>query len=152
MIEIKVLCLFQGNPQTRLLLTNFAILTGKQMCWSPFLVKLQASRTATLSIVKKRLQDMFFYESCEIFKNNFLEKYLQMAASETTLWIPNYLLPPIKVAEIVECVCKYVCGRNLTKSANFESLLTRSSHDVFVLTDYAWLNKSNHRAKQVGIS
>ena len=55
------------------------------MCWSPFLVKLQASRTATFSIVKKRLQDMLFYESCEIFKNNFLEKHLQMAASETHL-------------------------------------------------------------------
>ena len=44
------------------------------------------------------------------------------------------LLPPIRAADIVECVC--VCGWNLTKSTKCEPLLTMPSHGVFVLTDY----------------
>ena len=38
-------------------------------------------------------------------------------------------------AETVECVRKYIYGRNITKSAKLEPLLTMSSHSVFVLTD-----------------
>ena len=44
------------------------------------------------------------------------------------------LLPPIRMEEIVECLCKY--GQNLTKPAKIEPLLTRSSHGVFVVTKF----------------
>ena len=45
------------------------------------------------------------------------------------------LLSPIRAAEIVECVRKFVIGisQNLQ---SFEPLLTMSFHSVFVLTDY----------------
>ena len=37
-------------------------------------------------------------------------------------------------AEIVECVCKYVSG--ISQNLQFEPLLTRSSHGVFLLTEF----------------
>ena len=48
--------------------------------------------------------------------------------------LKNYLLPPIRAAEIVECVRKYMDG--ISKSAKLKFLLTRSSNGVFVLMDY----------------
>ena len=44
------------------------------------------------------------------------------------------LLLPIRVAEIAECVRKYV-DSYLTKSANLEPLLIMSFHCAFVLAD-----------------
>ena len=49
-------------------LKNFTIYTGKHLCWSLFLIELQASGTATLL---KRVQQVFSWEYCEIFKNSF---------------------------------------------------------------------------------
>ena len=60
---------------------NFAVLTGKQLCWSLFLVKLQASRLATL-LKRETPKHVFF---CEIFKNAYFVKHWQTAASETHL-------------------------------------------------------------------
>ena len=48
--------------------------------------------------------------------------------------VQKFLLPPVRAAEMVECVCRYVDG--ISKSAKFEFLLTKSSHGVFVLMDY----------------
>ena len=50
------------------------------------------------------------------------------------LCVHNTLLPPIRVAEIVKCVRKYMDGSS--KSAKLEFLLTRSYRGVFALTDY----------------
>ena len=47
----------------------FAIFTEKDLCWSLFLIKSQALRPATL--LKKRFQQMFSYEYCQIFKDSF---------------------------------------------------------------------------------
>ena len=49
---------------------NFAIFTGKHLYWSFFKKKLQETPT-----------QMFSCENCEIFKNNFFEEHLLMAAS-----------------------------------------------------------------------
>ena len=57
---------------------------------------------------------VFSCEFCEIVKNTLFHRTPPVAASE-------FQRPS---------------GRNLTKSANFEPLLTRSSHCVFVLTNY----------------
>ena len=64
----------------------------------------------------------------------------------------SVLLPPIRAAEIVECVCKYVS-------------MWRESHKIFkiwalinqtlprcVRSYGLWINKSNYRAKKVDIS
>ena len=72
-----------------------AILTGKQLCWSLYLVKLKAFRTAT-SLKRDSKTGVFFCEYCETFKNTYFEKHLQMAASDThfmnTILFINILL------------------------------------------------------------
>ena len=51
-------------------LKNFAIFTGKYLCWSLFLIRFQDWRPAFL--FKKRLQHRFsFCQYCKIFKNGF---------------------------------------------------------------------------------
>ena len=59
-------------------LKNFAIFTGKHLCWGLFIKKLQTFRPATL--LKRD-----FCEYSEIFKNNYFEENLRTAVSE----IPN---------------------------------------------------------------
>ena len=53
-------------------LKNFAIFTGKHLCWSLFLIKLQAFSRGTLS--KNRLQHRHFHVNiAKIFKKLFLQ-------------------------------------------------------------------------------
>ena len=59
-------------------LKNFAIFTGKQLCWSLFLIKLQAFRLATL--LKRDSNTGVFL--CILRSFIYLEKYLQTAASD----------------------------------------------------------------------
>ena len=55
-------------------LKNFAIFTGKCLCWSLFLIKLQA-----YNFIKKEIPTQeFSYEYCKIFKK-VLYKTLQVA-------------------------------------------------------------------------
>ena len=63
-------------------LKNFAILTGKHLCWSLFLIKLklQAFRPATL--LKRDSNTDVSCEYCEMFKNIYFEGYMQTTASE----------------------------------------------------------------------
>ena len=49
---------------------NLAIFTGKQLCWSLYLIKLEAQ--------------LFSCEYCKNFKNTYSEEHLQMAASEVS--------------------------------------------------------------------
>ena len=53
-------------------LKNFVIFTGKQLCWSLILTKLQACRPAIL--LKKRLTQVFSCEYYEIVKNAYFEE------------------------------------------------------------------------------
>ena len=48
---------------------NFAIFTGKHLCWGLFLIKLQAFRLATFS--KRDSNTVVFCGYFEIFKNSF---------------------------------------------------------------------------------
>ena len=61
-------------------LKNFIIFTGKLLCWSLFLIKLQVSQ-------------IFSCEKCEIFKNNYFKEHLWTAAS-VAFYIWPYDLPP----------------------------------------------------------
>ena len=58
---------FQKQPSGGVL---WKIFTGKHLCWSLFLIKLQETPT-----------QVFSCEYCKIFKNNVLEEHLQTAAS-----------------------------------------------------------------------
>ena len=49
---------------------NFAIFTGKHLCWSLFLIKRDATQ-------------VFCYEFCEILKNTFFYRTRLVAASDT---------------------------------------------------------------------
>ena len=51
-------------------LKNFANLTGKHLCWSLFLIKLQVFRPATL-LKRDSNGGAVFFKKCKIFKNTF---------------------------------------------------------------------------------
>ena len=53
--------------------------TGKNLCWSLFLIKLQVFRPATL--LKRDSDTGISCEICEIFKNVFFEEHLWKTAS-----------------------------------------------------------------------
>ena len=60
-------------------LKNF---TGKYLCWSLFLVKLQAFSGIQIDQDKKRFQHRFFCEIWKIIKNIYFEKCLRTTASK----------------------------------------------------------------------
>ena len=72
---------------------NFAIFTGKPLCWSLFLLKSLTWRFATL-IKKETPTHVFFCEYCEIFQNNFFYRTPPVATSGTLqdFPFPSFLL------------------------------------------------------------
>ena len=60
-------------------LKNVAIFTGRHLCWSLFLVKLQTFTSAIL--LKQTSRQLFSCKCCDIFKNTLFEKRLRTAAS-----------------------------------------------------------------------
>ena len=61
-------------------LKNFAILTGKHLCWSLFLIKLQAWRSATL--LKRDSSTGIFLWILWYFKNTCFKEHSRTAISE----------------------------------------------------------------------
>ena len=58
----------------------FAIFTGKHLCCSLFLIKLQAFRHAIYE--KETVTQVLTYEYCEIFKNTYFETHLRRATPD----------------------------------------------------------------------
>ena len=54
---------------------DVANFTGNHLCWSHFLIKLQAWRSATL--LKETQTQVFFSEFCEIFNNTRFTEHLR---------------------------------------------------------------------------
>ena len=73
----------RGALLKKSVLKNFANHTGKHLCWSLFLIKLQA-----YNFIKKRLQHLFSSEICEIFNNIYFEEHLRVVASKFCLLMP----------------------------------------------------------------
>ena len=59
-------------------LKSFAKFTGKHLCWSLFLNKVEGLRPAT--ILKKTLTQVISCDYCEIFKNTYFKEHLRTAA------------------------------------------------------------------------
>ena len=57
----------------KVVIKNFAIFTGKHLCWSLFL--------------KETPIKVFSCEYCEIFKNTYFEKNLRTTASAIPAWL-----------------------------------------------------------------
>ena len=66
---------FQG-----VVLKSYAIFTGKHLRWSPFLIKFQSFRPATLKVTPMKV---FYCDYCKIFKNSFFHRTPPLAASVT---------------------------------------------------------------------
>ena len=62
-------------------LKNFAIFKGEQLCWSLFLVKLQAEETPT---------QVLSYAYCKFFNNIYFQKHLRTTASDYSFTIVIY--------------------------------------------------------------
>ena len=60
-------------------LKNFAIFTGKHLCWNLFLIKLQAFRSPGLKLYQRGSPTQVFF--CEYCENIHFEKHLRMDAS-----------------------------------------------------------------------
>ena len=67
----------------KIVLKNFTIFTGKHLCWSLFLIKLQVWRPATLS--KEALTQVFPCKYCEIFKSTYFQEHLRTTASNNII-------------------------------------------------------------------
>ena len=63
-------------------LKKFANFTGKSLCWSLFLIKLQFWGPATL--LKKTPTQVLSCEICKLFKSNNFEEHLWVFASKGT--------------------------------------------------------------------
>ena len=63
------------------ILKNFANFTGKHLCWSLFLIKLQAWRLAVSTL--STLTDVFPCKWCKTFKNTYFEEYLRLLLTDT---------------------------------------------------------------------
>ena len=61
-------------------LKSYAIFTGKHLRWSPFLIKFQSFRPATLKVTPMKV---FYCDYCKIFKNSFFHRTPPLAASVT---------------------------------------------------------------------
>ena len=61
------------------ILKNFANFTGKQLCWSLILIKLQASGQQLYK--KETPTQLFCYENYETFKNIYFKEHQQITAS-----------------------------------------------------------------------
>ena len=72
----------RGDLLKKALLKNFTILTGKHLCWSFFLIKLQALRLHEKEIPTQ----VFSCEYCEIFKDTYFEEHLRTTASAETMF------------------------------------------------------------------
>ena len=67
-------------------LKNFANFTGKHLCWSLFLIKLQVFQVC--SFIKKSPTQVFFCEICEIFKIIYFYRTPLEAASDISSIFP----------------------------------------------------------------
>ena len=65
-------------------LKNFAIFTLEHLCWSRFLIKLQALKACNF-IKKKTPTQLLSCDYCKFFKSTYFEEHLQTIASEFIL-------------------------------------------------------------------
>ena len=61
-------------------LINFPIFTRKYLCWTFFLIKLQARWPTT--VLKRRPKQVFYCENHKMFQNSFIYGTPLVAASE----------------------------------------------------------------------
>ena len=64
-------------------LKSFAIFPGKHLCWSLFLIKLQAVSSANL--LKRGYNTGVFQGILQIFKNTSFEEHLRTTASDVSI-------------------------------------------------------------------
>ena len=64
-------------------LKNFENFTGKNLCWSLFLIKFQFWGPVTL--LKKTPTELLSYEISKLFKSNYFEEHLWMSSSKLYL-------------------------------------------------------------------
>ena len=79
------------------LIRNFAKFEGKHLCESLFFNKVVGLSPATL--LKVTLAQVFFYQFCNISKNNFFTEHLWATASEHKYW-PGGISLKIEVLNI----------------------------------------------------
>ena len=74
----------------KVVLRNFAIFTGKQVCWSLFLIRLQPFGPATLLERHSKYRCFPVYVA-KCFRKPILKKHLRTAATNTGLgsWVPG---------------------------------------------------------------
>ena len=72
---------------------NFAMFTRKFLYWSLFFKKVLGLKAC--NFIKKKLQQVFSCECCEIFKNAYFEEHLRTAASVCVQGMFFFCLSPV---------------------------------------------------------
>ena len=65
----------------KVVLKNFAIFTGKHLCWTLFLIELKARRSATL--LKETPTQVFSVNILKFIKNTYFEEHMRNTASNS---------------------------------------------------------------------
>ena len=124
-------------------LKHYAIFTRKYLCWSYFLIKLQAWRPTIL--LKRDSNTDIFLEYCETFKNICFKEYLRTAASvlliQKLVIITEHLpsLPQCGMVRFVDLVRVHsllIISRNHSNTFLLKPKLVQSKilqHGLFVL-------------------
>ena len=135
----------------QMLLQNFAIFTGKHLCWSLFLIKLRAFSYAS-TLLKESPTHVFCCEYCKFCKNNFFTEHLQTTASAWPM-APN-LLKNLEIKLSLKgtlCACLNDSFRSSLRiywleikvTGNFTKL-TSSSMDIISQGAYLWCSYQIH--------
>ena len=104
----------------------FAIFTGKHLCCSLFLIKLQAFRHAIYE--KETVTQVFSYEYCEIFKNTYFEKHLRTATPDDgMMWV----LINISINQVRKIFTSFPSGFGLNLLVSWPSIF-RLFNDSFL--------------------
>ena len=72
-------------PVKKGVLKNFAIFTGKHLCWSLLLIKSQAFSLATF--IRRDSNKVFSCKYYEILRSTLLEEHMRTAASEANILV-----------------------------------------------------------------
>ena len=100
-------------------LKNFAIFTGKSLCWSLFLIKL----------LKRNTNTGFSCEKCKIFKNTFFTEHLS-----------SMLLSLSVIIQVIPSYYQKRCGSFLL----FLDLIAFNLHFLRLLFDQSKINQNQN--------
>ena len=127
---LKILCSIQKQPSEVLCKKKcskkFANFTGKHLCWSLFLIKLQTLRPATL--LKAVLTQVLSCEIYKIFNKTYFEEHPRTTASLHFILI----LPPLHFRNFSKTIAISITLSSVFMPYKIQALLLLMIYQIFL--------------------